>query len=36
MLSYIDSHPDTDTGQYAGALAGILLAAMTRLLGRAR
>jgi AcrR family transcriptional regulator len=30
MLSYIDSHPDTDTGSYADALSDILLAAMTR------
>ena len=29
MLSYIDSHPDTDTDHYADALADILLAAMT-------
>lgn len=29
MLSYIDSHPDTDTDRYADALADILLAAMT-------
>ena len=30
MLSYIDSHPDTDTDGYADALADILLAAMAR------
>jgi len=30
MLSYIDSHPDTDTDRYADALADILLAAMAR------
>ena len=30
MLSYIDSHPDTDADRYADALADILLAAMAR------
>lgn len=30
MLSYIDSHPDTDTDRYADALADLLLAAMAR------
>jgi AcrR family transcriptional regulator len=30
MLSYVDSHPDTDIDRYADALAGILLAAMAR------
>lgn len=30
MLSYLDSHPDTNVGQYADALADILLASLTR------
>jgi AcrR family transcriptional regulator len=29
MLSYLDTHPETDVDQYANALADILLAAMT-------
>jgi AcrR family transcriptional regulator len=30
MLSYLDTHPETDVDRYASALADILLAAMTR------
>lgn len=30
MLSYFDSHPDTDVDQYADALADILLASLAR------
>lgn len=30
MLSYLDTHPETDVDQYANALADILLAAMAR------
>jgi AcrR family transcriptional regulator len=30
MLSYFDTHPETDVDRYASALADILLAAMTR------
>jgi AcrR family transcriptional regulator len=30
MLSYLDSHPDTDIDQYADALADLLLAALAR------
>lgn len=30
MLSYLDTHPETDTDSYASALADILLSAMTR------
>jgi AcrR family transcriptional regulator len=30
MLAYIDSHPGTDTGQYADALADILLGGMAQ------
>lgn len=34
MLSYLDSHPDTDVDQYADALADILLASLARRPGR--
>jgi len=36
MFAYLDSHPDVDVEAYAGSLADILLAAMTRQPARSR
>ena len=36
MLSYLDTHPETDVIRYADALADILLAAMARQHGEAK